>query len=204
MILVVDMNSKKNPFGFSEFVLPVVSIAEELEKCGVKHYLEVNEKNLKSYDKIILSGSALKNTVTLDQTARFTWLKDCGKPVLGICAGMQTAGLVFGGRMEKCWEIGMTEIATSKSNLLFSSTFKAYALHNYALVPPAEFEVLAKSAKCVQAIKHKQKDIYGVLFHPEVRNKEVVQRFIHAFPLTEEYKTDALTKLLRRLGSFGK
>jgi len=181
MILVVDMNSKKNSFGFSEFVLPIISIAEELEKCGVKHYLEVNEKNLNSYDKIILSGSALKNTVTLDQTARFTWIKDCGKPVLGICAGMQTIGLVFGGRLEKCREIGMTEMATSKANLLFSSTFKAYALHNYALMPSAEFEVLAESAKCVQAIKHKQKNIYGVLFHPEVRNKEVVQRFIHAF-----------------------
>ena len=181
MILVVDMNSKENPFGFYEFVLPIVSIAEELEKCDVKHYLEVNEKSLNSYGEIILSGSALKDTVTLDQTARFTWLKDCGKPVLGICAGMQTAGLVFGGCMEKCREIGMIEIETSKENILFSSTFKVYALHNYALVPSAEFEALAKSAKCVHAIKHKHKDIYGVLFHPEVRNKEGVERFIRAF-----------------------
>jgi len=181
MILVVNMNATENPFGFHEFVLPIVSIAEELEKCTVKYYLEVNEKSLNSYDKIILSGSALKDTGTLDQTARFTWLKDCGKPVLGICAGMQTIGLVFGGHMEKCREIGMTEIATSKANPLFSSTFKAYTLHNYALVPSSEFEVLAESAKCVQAIKHKQNNIYGVLFHPEVRNKDVLQRFIHAF-----------------------
>jgi len=41
--------------------------------------------------------------------------------------------------------------------------------------------VLAESAKCVHAIKHKLKDVYGVLFHPEVRNKEVVERFIRAF-----------------------
>jgi GMP synthase-like glutamine amidotransferase len=181
MILVVDMNSKKNSFGFYEFVLPIVSIAEELEKCVVKHYLEVNEKNLNSYDKIILSGSALKNIVTLDQTAGFAWLKNCGKPVLGICAGMQTIGLVFGGRLKNCREIGMTEIATLKANILFSSKFRAYTLHNYALVPSAEFEVLAESAKCVQAIKHKQKNIYGVLFHPEVRNNEVIKRFMQAF-----------------------
>jgi GMP synthase (glutamine-hydrolysing) len=181
MILVVDMNSLKNPFGFSEFVLPIVAVAEELEKCVVKHYLEVNEKNLNSYDKIILSGSAMKNTVTLDQTARFTWIKDCNKPVLGICAGMQTAGLVFGGRLKKCREIGMTEIATLKANQLFSSASKVYALHNYAVVPSNQFEVLAESAKCVHAIKHKQKNTYGVLFHPEVRNKEVIQRFIQAF-----------------------
>ncbi len=182
MILVVNMNSTETPFGFDEFVLPIVSVAEELEKCDVKHYLEVNEKNLHCYDKIILSGSALKNTVTLNQTERFKWLKDCSKPVLGICAGMQTVGLVFSGRMETCREIGMTEVSTSKANILFSSSFKVYSLHNYALVPSAEFEVLAESAKCVQAIKRRQKDIYGVLFHPEVRNKEVIQRFIQAFP----------------------
>jgi GMP synthase (glutamine-hydrolysing) len=177
------MNSTENPLGVYEFVLPIVSIAEELEKCTIKHYLEVNGKSLNSCDKVILSGSALKNTVTLNHAGWFKWLRDCDKPVLGICAGMQTVGLVFGGRMEKCREIGMTEIATSKANLLFSSTFKAYTLHNYALVPSAELEVLAESANCVQAIKHKYKDIYGVLFHPEVRNKEVLQRFIHAFPV---------------------
>jgi GMP synthase-like glutamine amidotransferase len=181
MILVVDMNSKENPFGFNEFVLPIVAIAEKLEKCAVKHYLEVNRKSLNGYDKIILSGSALKDTVTLNQTARFKWLKDYGKPVLGICAGMQTIGLVFGGHTAKCREIGMTEVATCKGNILFSSTFKVYALHNYALVPSAEFEVLAESASCVHAIKHEQKDVYGVLFHPEVRNLEVIERFIQAF-----------------------
>jgi GMP synthase-like glutamine amidotransferase len=33
----------------------------------------------------------------------------------------------------------------------------------------------------VQAIKHKQKDIFGVLFHPEVRNREIIERFVHVF-----------------------
>jgi GMP synthase-like glutamine amidotransferase len=181
MILVVDMNSKENPFGINEFVQPIVAIAEPVEKCDVKHYIEVNEKILNGYDKIILSGSALKDTTTLDHMAQFTWLKDCSKPVLGICAGMQTIGLVFGGRITQCREIGMTEIATSKVNKLFSSTFKVYALHNYALVPSAEFEVLAESMSCVHAVKHKQKNVYGVLYHPEVRNREVIERFVEAF-----------------------
>ena len=65
MILVVDMNSKENPFGLYEFVQPIVAIAEELEKCRVKHYLDVDGKSLSGYDKIILSGSALKDTITL-------------------------------------------------------------------------------------------------------------------------------------------
>jgi GMP synthase-like glutamine amidotransferase len=182
MILVVDMNSEENSFGFSEFVMPIVTIAQELEQCIVKLYSEVNEKDLKDCDKVILSGSALKNTVSLGQTEQFMWLNNCHRPILGICAGMQTVSLVFGGRLVKCHEIGMTKITTLKANPLFSSNFNAYTLHNYAIVPSSAFEVLAESAKCVQAIRHKQKDVYGVLFHPEVRNKEVIQRFIQAFP----------------------
>jgi GMP synthase-like glutamine amidotransferase len=181
MILVVDMNSSENPFGVQEFVLPIISIAEELEKCVVRHYLEVNKERLDDYDKIMLSGSALMDTVTLNQTAQFSWLKNFDKPILGICAGMQTIGLVYGGHLKRCSEIGMTEISTSEDNILFTSTFKVYALHNYSLVPPTEFKVLAESSSCVHAIKHRHKDIYGVLFHPEVRNKEIVERFIHAF-----------------------
>ena len=181
MILIVDMNSKENPFGFQEFVLPILSISEELEKCTTKHYLELNTIDLKDFEKIILSGSALMDTTTHNQMARFNWLKKIDIPILGICAGMQTIGLVFGGYLENCHEIGMIKIETFKKNILFSSTFQAYSLHNYSLEPPAEFEILAKSENCIQAIRHKDKDIYGVLFHPEVRNKEVIQKFIQAF-----------------------
>ena len=72
----------------------------------------------------------------------------------------------------------MTEIATLKDNPLFQGAFKAYALHNYSVERSQTFEALAESAKCIQAIKHKQKNIYGVLFHPEVRNQEILKCFI--------------------------
>jgi GMP synthase-like glutamine amidotransferase len=180
MILVVDMNSKKDSLGFYEFVAPITAIAEELADCVVKHYSELTPQDLSNGNKVILSGSALKDTVTLSQTDRFQWLNDCGKPILGICAGMETIGLVFGSRLVKCSEIGMMQVITLKANPLFSSSFKVYALHNYAIQPSSDFDVLAESAKCVHAIKHKSKEIYGVLFHPEVRNKGIIQQFILA------------------------
>jgi GMP synthase (glutamine-hydrolysing) len=77
----------------------------------------------------------------------------------------------------------MTEIATLQENPLFSSSFKAYGLHNFSVAPAEDFDVLAESAQCVQAIKHRQKNIYGVLFHPEVRNQEILQRFVSTFSL---------------------
>lgn len=180
MILIVDMTSKKHSLGSYEFVSPINAIVSELTDCAVKHYSELTQQDLSCCNKVILSGSALKNTVTFAQTDRFQWLKDYGKPILGICAGMQTICLVFGSQLVKCSEIGMTQVTTLKANPLFSSSFKVYALHNYAIQPSPDFNVIAESVKCVHAIKHKSKEIYGVLFHPEVRNKEIIQQFVLA------------------------
>ena len=181
MILVVDLNFKKDSLGFYEFVSPIVAIAEEQENCIVKHYLEVKPEDLRNCSKIILSGTALRDNIASSQPDKFQWIKDCGKPILGICAGMQAIGAVFRAQLGKCLEIGMVQVKTLTDNPLFLSSFKAYALHNYSVQPSNEFDVLADSAACVQAIKHRQKPIYGVLFHPEVRNKEIIQRFIRAF-----------------------
>ncbi|RBQ22654.1 GMP synthase [glutamine-hydrolyzing] subunit A [Candidatus Methanobinarius endosymbioticus] len=36
---------------------------------------------------------------------------------------------------------------------------------------PNDFEILANSVICdIKAMKHKQKDIYGIQFHPEVHH----------------------------------
>ncbi len=176
MILVVDMNWKANSLGFYEFVSPIVQIASEFEECVVKHFSEVTD--LSSCRCIILSGTALKDNVTLKEPEKFEWLRHTDKPVLGICAGMQTIGSVFGLRVPPCLEIGITCVTTSKANPLFSGKFRVYSLHNYSVEPNGEFEIWAESKKCMQAMKHKVKPIYGILFHPEARNPELLRRFI--------------------------
>ena len=178
MILVVDMNWKKDSLGFYEFVLPIVTIAKTQDECIVKHFLEVTNQDLSQCGSVILSGTALKDTTTLSQPEKFMWLKETEKPVLGICAGMETIGVVFGMRLIRCLEIGMTQISMLKENPLFCGDFKAYSLHSYCVESPGNFYVWAKSTKCVQIIKHKIKPIYGVLFHPEVRNPELIKCFI--------------------------
>jgi len=143
-----------------------------------KHFLEITNQDLSQCDRVILSGTALKDTATLSQPEKFMWLKETEKPVLGICAGMETIGVVFGMPLIRSLEIGMTKINTLKENPLFGGDFKAYSLHSYCVEPSEDFEVWAESVKCIQAIKHKHKKIYGVLFHPEVRNKETLKLFI--------------------------
>lgn len=179
MILVVDMNAKKNSLGFFEFVQPIISAVKNLDECTVKHFTELGQENLAKCDVVVLSGTPLKDNVTLSQLDKFEWMKTCDKPVLGICAGFQTIGLVFGAQLKRCLGIGMTDIATLQKNSFFSSTFSAYTLHNFSIEPATAFDVLAESTQCIQAIKHKQRNIFGVLFHPEVRNPEILRRFVH-------------------------
>jgi GMP synthase-like glutamine amidotransferase len=178
VILVVDLNSKKDSLAYYEFVSPIVLVAQEHDKCVVKHYLDVTREDIDGASNIILSGTPLKDNATLQQPEKFNWLKNTDKPVLGVCAGMQTLGVVFGLKLTRCLQIGMTQICTVKENQLFSGSFRAYTLHNFSVETSGDFEVLAESARCIQAMKHKQKQVYGVLFHPEVRNPDVLKRFI--------------------------
>jgi len=178
MILIVDMNYRKESLGYYEFVLPIASIVSNHEKFAVKHFSEIKHDGTDDYRRIILSGAALKDSVYLDHVDEFEWVEQCDRPILGICAGIQVIGLVFGSSLERCLEIGMKEIRTIRENPLFSSAFKAYELHNHSIRPSTKFDVLAESDSCIQAVKHKKRSIYGVLFHPEVRNEEILERFI--------------------------
>jgi GMP synthase (glutamine-hydrolysing) len=177
MILIIDMNWKKESLAFDEFVSPIVSVIEPLEECRVKHFLEITPRDLIDSGKVVLSGTALQDHATLKQADKFNWIKSFDKPILGVCAGMQTIGLVFDEPLTPCLQIGIADVCTLEDNPLFQGTFKAYTLHNYTIQPSQNFYALAESTKCTQAIKHKQKNIYSVLFHPEVRNQEILKRF---------------------------
>ena len=179
MILVVDMNRKKDSLGYYEFVLPILTIIKQFDKWSVEHYKDVTHDDLNRSDLVILSGTPLKDTATLTEPEKFQWLKETQKPILGICAGMETIGVVYGMRLRPCTEIGMTSVDTVKDDRLMRGALKAYSLHSYCVEPSEEFEVLARSQECIQVIKHKTKMTYGVLFHPEVRNPEVIERFVH-------------------------
>lgn len=178
MILIVDMNYKKDSLMLSEFVLPIASVVNLFQESMIKHYLEIDEKNIENFDRIILSGTALKDNQTSQHPENFGWIRECEKPILGICTGMQTVGLAFGCRLKESLRIGMTQIRTVKENPLFSLTFRAYELHNFVLEPCEAFDVLAESEDGVEAFKQKKKQVYGVLFHPEVRNTEIIERFL--------------------------
>ncbi len=172
--LLVDLCYKKNSLSSYEFLRPISKITG---KCTLKHYSEIEEKDLEFFEKIILCGTSLKDSNYMKNLKKFEWLRKTEKNILGICAGMQVIGLVFGAKIIKNKEIGIKEINTKKHNKLFDGNLRVYELHNYS-IKDTDFEILAESDKCIQAIKHRSKNIYGIMFHPEVRQEEVVKKFL--------------------------
>jgi GMP synthase-like glutamine amidotransferase len=173
MILVINVCSER--LHYFEFVKPIEDIVGK--DFLTKYYLDVTGKDLEKADKIIICGTSLKDNEFFENLDRFSWIKDFTKPVLGICAGFQIIGMVFGGELIKGTEIGFFHEKFNKSFLGLMGDQEVYHLHNNYVEFGNEFEVFA-GKKFVQAVKHKKREIYGVLFHPEVRQKEMIERFL--------------------------
>jgi GMP synthase (glutamine-hydrolysing) len=159
-----------------EFVLPIVEILGR-DFCMAKHYLDMNLRDLSKINQIILSGTSLQDFQYLQDIKKFEWLLDIDKPVLGICAGMQVIVKVFGGSLKKRQEIGVVEVKMKKEFFGLPLDFKAYTLHNLSAENSKDFEVFGRSAKDIHFIKHSDKNIFGVMFHPEVLQKVMLWEF---------------------------
>jgi GMP synthase (glutamine-hydrolysing) len=181
MILLLDLCYRRNSLGRDEFVLPIVRIVQRSGRpCTIRHYSELSPTELEEAECAILCGTALKDDEFLLHLEKFRWLRDNKTAVLGVCAGMQVMGRVWGGEVRSGCEIGMTDIRAICEDpiLMGKEEFSAYELHHFSLLPPDSFQVLAVSSLCSQMIRHRTLPQYGVLFHPEVRNAWVVERFL--------------------------
>ena len=176
MILLIKIC--KIPFHYFEFVKPIEDILKKLNIEFITiHYDDLTSKMLLKVDKVIISGTSLKDNSFLDDVDSFNYIKEFDKPVLGICGGMHILGLIYDGKLMDAQEIGLGTIYFDEEFLGFNGKVEVYELHNL-FVESSEFDVIAKSEKCPQVIKHKHRMLYGVLFHPEVRNKKLIEHFV--------------------------
>ncbi len=175
MILIINVCKEK--LHYLEFVKPIEEI---IQKEGLSfttlHYKEVDKIGLSSFQKIIICGTSLADNDFSKEVKSFEWLKAFKGSILGICAGMQILGLLYGKKLKKQTEIGFYH-ERFNNFLGLEGEKEVYHLHNFFISSwGREFEVFS-DGKIAQAVKHKEKEIYGVLFHPEVRNKEMIVSF---------------------------
>ncbi len=131
-----------------------------------------------SFSHVVVCGTSLHDNEFVKNIDLFSWVSDARVPILGICGGMQVIGMIFGGELNKKTEIGYYFEDFSKEFLGLKDKQEVFHLHNNYVEFGNDFDVFCEVDGVVQAIKHKKKKIYGVLFHPEVRQKEMMQEFI--------------------------
>src|SRR6056297_576024 len=163
-----------------------------------KSYEEIKAKNPAA---IIFSGGPKsvydENAPKIDRR-----IYDLGVPILGICYGMQLLTIDFGGNVERSAkrEYGLAKLVNmDDQSLLFTeieSGFNIWMSHGDSIVKlPKGYQIIAKTENTpVAAFINKERNFYGVQFHPEVEHTELGREIIGNF-LFNVAKLDADWKL---------
>lgn len=117
-----------------------------------------------------------------------TYLLSFGKPVLGICYGMQSIAHAFGGMVEQGpGEFGETPFRVLQESPLFSGlppSFKVWMSHRDRVISlPDQFVSLGETPSCpIAAIADEKSLFLGLQFHPEVEHTqyglEILRNFL--------------------------
>ncbi len=126
---------------------------------------------------IIISGSPLMWSECKDEYIdRFKFIKKVNIPVLGVCFGHQTIGLLYGSkiRQEKLLKKKIFIDFHKKDVIIrgFNKRSQFMEYHKEFISLPKGLDLIATSNKDnVEIIKHPTKPIYGIQFHPELSGK---------------------------------
>ena len=169
MVLIID-NYDSFTYNIYQYVGHFASDVEVVENDKIT----ISEIKQMSVDSIIISpgpGHPKDSKVSLD------CINQLGTkvPILGICLGHQAIGTSFGANIINSNEIvhGKTSMINHNNSNLFKglkNPFEATRYHSLIIdksTLPEELEVIAELDQIIMGIKHKERPIFGVQFHPE-------------------------------------
>ncbi len=167
-------------------------IARRVRECGVfsellPHHVGAEEVARRRPRGLILSGGPASvyedGAPELDPA-----LLELGIPVLGICYGMQLLARELGGRVESAevGEYGRSELTVRESGLLFEGLpgeQPCWMSHRDTVFEaPEGFVALAASTQSpVAAFESRERQVYGIQFHPEVVHTPYGQQILTHF-----------------------
>ena len=167
-------------------------IARRVRECGVfsellPHHVGVEEVRRRKPKGLILSGGPA-SVYAEGAPALERELLELGIPVLGICYGMQLIALDQGGRVESA-EVGeygrSTLTVTEPGRLLAGLPLEqpCWMSHRDTVftAPPGSTALGSSTVSPVAAFEDRDRDIYGIQFHPEVVHTPFGQDILKTF-----------------------
>jgi len=187
----------------------VDKIADALRKLGkynykIFHVSEFGEKEILGEAKtVILSGSSASfvhpKADQPDYTAEVELIKKIKIPILGVCFGHQLIGKAFGSQIQDLGFLvsGFEKVEIVEPNDIFSSWGRGCEIvvdqnHRDCLDNlPEDFVLLARSQTCkIEAMKHRNKPVYGVQAHIERATDEIP----YGFRVLENFISNAVER----------
>ena len=183
LILILDFGGQYNQL-----------IARRVRECNVYSEVvpfdisieKIKEKNPKG---IIFTGGPA-SVFGKDSPKCNSKIFNLGIPILGICYGMQLMTVILGGKVEKATkrEYGVTNVKIDNNSLLFkdfNSTNNFLMSHtDFVENLPSGFKTISSTPSCPNSgMENKDKNFYGIQFHPEVVHSEnginVIKNFLY-------------------------
>ena len=164
-----------------EFGICAKEIAMNLTEA--KLVTPYEEKDLASFDGIVLSGSSdpkVSHNPSNYSKSLISELTTVRVPILGICFGMQFLATYYGGTIGLGQgEFGWTVAVLDNQNDLLADYHRRELVHmehsvdvTKLPVPHNDYRVIASTHQtAVAGFKHKFLPVYGVMWHPEKMSK---------------------------------
>jgi GMP synthase (glutamine-hydrolysing) len=193
------------------------------QPCLLVHFTEVKPEQLDqpNVKAILITGRSKEVSKELDRRF-YALIRTTRIPIFGFCGGMQLISEAFGAKVQPMRKLregekdpnpqyrpglfkewGFLPVKVVQRDPLFAGlpgellVREAHAEH--ALETPPEFVLLASTAECrVQAIKHKERPVYGTQFHPEAfddahpHGKDILQNFFRITGIIRESGASSL------------
>ena len=182
LILILDFGGQYNQL-----------IARRVRECNVYSEVvpfdisieKIKEKNPKG---IIFTGGPA-SVYGEDSPRCAEGIFELGIPVLGICYGMQLMTYTLGGNVARAdkREYGTTDVSIDNSSLLFEGfeNTNGFLMSHTDFVEkvPEGFKNIGHTSSCPNAaMENKEKNLYGIQFHPEVNSSingtQVIRNFL--------------------------
>jgi GMP synthase-like glutamine amidotransferase len=142
---------------------------------------EVDAQSADGYDAVVLSGGWWYDDEIQHleiYKGELALIRRAAVPMLGICIGMQLMQIAYSGRVqlldEPQYDLQEISIEGSAQYLLgWPAVMRVHKNHTMGALAVANgFDVLARSPGHIEMIRHQDKPLLGVQFHPEVGETE--------------------------------